>query len=86
MSKKKKDFNIIWHGYNVKCSPVGRQEYSNCYIESGSVTGHPTDTMYLRVGGDNIEEDMTLLLRPDEADAIIWVLSGVLWSHEMEKI
>jgi hypothetical protein len=84
--KKKKDFNVVWHGYNVKCSPVGRQEYSNCYIESGTVIGHPTDTIYLKVCNDDMPEPSILLLRPDEAEAIIWVLSGVLWNQEMEKI
>jgi hypothetical protein len=84
--KKKKDFNVVWHGYNVKCSPVGRQEYSNCYIESGTVKGHPTDTIYLKVCNDDMPEPSILLLRPDEAEAIIWVLSGVLWNQEMEKI
>jgi len=84
--KKKKDFSVVCHGYNVKCSPVGRQECSNCYIESGRVTGHPTDTIYLRVCNDEMPEPSILLLRPDEAKAIIWVLSGVLWCQEMEKI
>ena len=42
------------------------------------------DTLYVRLERDG--EDTTLLLRPDEAQAIAWVLNGVLWSNEMKRL
>ncbi len=64
--------------------PVCTQPYQDCVFEAGNVTGHPIDTLYLtlRRGG----EETTLLLRPDEAQAIAWVLSGVLWSDQMRRL
>lgn len=85
MSKKYKSFTVKWHEYECKCTPVGRQEYQNCYIEAGRVTGHPTDTIYLKVSGDDID-DIVLLLRTDEVLAINWVLSGTLWCQELDRL
>lgn len=60
---------------------VVRQPYTDCVFSAGFVDGHPVDTVYLRIerGG----EPWTLLLRPDEAQAICWVLNGALWSDAM---
>jgi hypothetical protein len=60
------------------------QEYSPGGFSAGVVDGIPPDTLYLKVhekeeGG----EPTYLFLRPDEAQAIIWVLSGALWSTQM---
>lgn len=63
---------------------VCEQPYQNCTFEAGYVTGHPVDSLYVRLKrGD---EDTTLLLRPDEAQAIAWVLNGVLWSDQMRRM
>ena len=64
--------------------PICVQPYRNCTFSAGYVTGHPVDTLYVRLERDG--EDTTLLLRPDEAQAIAWVLNGVLWSNEMKRL
>ena len=42
-------------------------------------SGHPVDNLYLRIERPGTEE-MTLLLRPDEVSALVYVLNGALWS------
>lgn len=66
---------------------VIRQEYdkNSCVLSAGIVEGHPIDTLFLRLARDG-EEPTNILLRPDEAQAIIWLLSGALWSHQMDEI
>lgn len=60
------------------------QAYNNCSFSAGYVEGHPVDTMYLRLlRGDS---DRMFLLRPDEVQAIVWCLTGVLWSEAMSKL
>jgi hypothetical protein len=57
------------------------QPYANCTFSAGFVSGHEVDTLYLRLKrGD---DDTTILLRPDEAAALAWCLTGVLWSERM---
>ena len=68
---------------------VIRQEYrgNNCIISSGFVEGNnkpPEDIIYLRLQKDSVKPT-TLLLRPDEASAMNWVLSGVVWSYLMNE-
>jgi hypothetical protein len=55
------------------------QPYANCVFSAGFVTGHPVDTLYLRLARGG-EEPTTILLRPDEAAALAWCLTGALWS------
>jgi hypothetical protein len=64
-----------------------RQEYggNNCIISAGFVEGESkpdVDEIYLRLEKDNVEPTV-LLLRPDEAQVIAWVLSGSVWSYLM---
>lgn len=61
-----------------------RQAYRNCVISAGTVAGHPVDTLYLKLerGG---QVDTFLLLRPDEAAALAWRLTGALWSVEVAR-
>ena len=59
------------------------QPYSNCVISAGAVEGHPIDTLYLKLEREG-KVDTFLLLRPDEAAALAWCLSGVLWSALVE--
>lgn len=63
-----------------KYTELCAQPYANCKFSSGSVEGHPVDTLYLR-WERNGEEPSTLLLRPDEMAAIAWCATGALWSH-----
>lgn len=62
-----------------------RQPYQNCAFSAGFVEGHPVDTLYLKLERDG-EDPYILLLRPDEAAAIAWCLTGVLWSDHMARM
>jgi hypothetical protein len=67
-----------------------RQEYggNNCIISAGFVDGKnkpKVDIIYVKLEKDGVE-GTTLLLRPDEAQALAWVSSGVVWSHLMRSI
>lgn len=62
-----------------------RQAYSNCIFSAGIVEGHPVDTLYIMLER-NGKRDMLLLLRPDEAAALAWCLTGTLWTHEISKM
>ena len=70
----------------VELNEVFTQEYTgnNCRFEAGLIEGHPVDTIYLTIGKDGVEP-LTLLLRRDEALAIVIGLSSALWSEEMTK-
>jgi hypothetical protein len=65
-----------------------RQEYggNKCIFSAGFVHGKnrpKVDTIYVRLEKDGVDPT-TLLLRPDEAQALASVASGVVWSHLME--
>lgn len=64
-----------------------RQEYTgnNCVFSAGFVCNHPVDTVYLKIEKDDSEPTI-ILLRPDEMASIAWLATGVLWSHEMQKL
>ena len=69
---------------------VIKQEYggNNCVISAGFVEGDnkpEVDIIYVRLEKDGVEPT-NLLLRPDEAQALAWVSSGVVWSHLMGGI
>jgi hypothetical protein len=62
-----------------------RQEYggNNCVFSAGFVEGRnkpEEDTIYIRLEKDGVEPTV-LLLRPDEAQSLAWIASGVVWSH-----
>jgi hypothetical protein len=89
MKNKSIESEKIFTEDGLTFSEVIRQEYSgnNCIISAGFVDGSnkpPVDTIYLRLEKDNVEPTI-LLLRPDEAQAISWITSGVVWSHLMEQ-
>lgn len=60
------------------------QPYDNCIISAG-ITDHPIDTIYLKFSRPP-EDDILIVLRPDEALALAWLMSGVCWSIEIQKI
>ena len=64
-----------------------RQEYSvnHCVLSGGYVDGDPVDTLYLRLEKDG-EAPTTLLLRPDEMQALAWICNGGLWSESMARL
>lgn len=89
MKNQSIDKEIVFSENNLTFSEVIRQEYvgNNCIISAGFVEGEnkpPVDTMYLRLEKDGVEPTV-LLLRPDEAQAISWITSGVVWSHLMQE-
>lgn len=66
---------------------VIRQVYrgNNCIFSAGFVNGDQKpqeDTIYIRLEKDTAETTV-ILLRPDEAQIIAWIASGVVWSHLM---
>jgi hypothetical protein len=73
-------------GHVVTLHEACAQPYQNCVFSAGLASGHPVDTMYLQLKRDGEPEPLTLLLRPDEAMAIYWALSGALWTHEMRRM
>lgn len=79
-------FEIRLHGglaaRAIKFEQVAEQAYDDCVFRAGLVEGHKVDTLYLGIEGEG-RPDLTLLLRTDEALALIWVLSGALWSEEL---
>jgi hypothetical protein len=63
---------------------VIQQEYEDGKIAAGFLENHPTDSVYLELNRN--EENIVLAMRPDEAAAVLWCLSGMLWSLEMIRL
>lgn len=87
MKNKSLENSVVFAEDGLLFSEVIRQEYggNNCVISAGFVSGDnkpPVDTMYLRLEKDGVDPTV-LLLRPDEAQAISWIMSGAVWSHLM---
>lgn len=74
--------SLTWQEDGLTYTETIRQAYSNCVFSAGMVEGHPVDTMYLQLERDG-KRDVCLLLRPDEAAALAWCLTGVLWTKEI---
>jgi hypothetical protein len=79
----------IFEDGGLSYTEVIRQEYTgnNCIISAGYVYGNnkpSVDIIYLRLEKDGVEPT-TLLLRPDEIQAIEWVSTGVIWSYLMNQ-
>ena len=68
----------------VDCWEAGRQEYTNCVFSAGLVSGIEPDNFYLLLEREGIPT--LLFLRQDEAQAIITLLSGALWSSEISEV
>jgi hypothetical protein len=82
--------DAVFTSNGLKYTEAVRQEYggNNCIISAGFVEGEnkpEVDTIYVRLEKDGVEPT-TLLLRPDEAQALAWVSSGVIWSHLMKDM
>jgi len=71
----------------IEYHETGRQEYvgNDCVFSAGLCSGHPIDTMYIKLErGD--EEPITILLRPDEVAALSWLISGAMWSWQIQRM
>lgn len=60
------------------------QPYKDASFRAGLVVGHEIDTIYFEIDRDE-RPQLTILLRSDEALALIWVLSGALWSEQIQS-
>lgn len=76
-------WQIILRGVPFVEREVSAQPYLNCRFSAGLVDGHHVDTIYLKFEREG-EEMRTIYLRQDEAQAVLTVLSGALWSHILE--
>ena len=66
-------------GRRALCAPACRQPYTNAEFSAGRVYGAEPDAAYLRLQKQR-EAPTTILLRPDEMQAVAWVCAGALWS------
>lgn len=85
MSDEYPPFVVESEEKQYELTPISRQDYENCFFEAGLLVGHPTDTLYLRYGRAQ-EEPTIVFLRPDEMMALIWCLSGTVWSTMMSAL
>jgi hypothetical protein len=88
-NKSLREYNIYTEN-GLTFTEIIRQEYSgnNCIISAGYVEGEgkpEVDIIYLRLAKDGVDPTL-LLLRPDEAQIISWVSSGVVWSYLMDEM
>ena len=84
-NRNKAKFDIRVNGRKGKFWRACVQPYLNCEFSAGLIKGLEPDTIYLRLDKDTLEPT-TIMLRPDEAMAIIYVLSGALWSDEIFEV
>ena len=73
---------VLDDGRVAHCWRAQAQEYSDCVFSAGLSTNIDPDLLYLRLEREG-EEPTTIFLRLDEATAILYCLSGALWSHQM---
>ena len=90
MIKNLSDTDVEWTDEDGrKFRELIRQEYTgnNCIFSGGTVEGCevPEDVFYLRWEKDGVDPTM-LLIRPDEAAAIGWLCTALLWSHTIAEM
>lgn len=81
-NRHKQEFTIKFGNRIGKFWRAVFQPYQDCEISAGLIKGLEPDTIYLRFDRSN-NKPTTFFLRPDEALAIIHVLSGALWSNSI---
>jgi hypothetical protein len=72
-------------GRVAHCVEAQAQEYQNCKISAGLVDGIEPDTVYFRFQKEQ-DEPTYFFLRPDEATALIYCLSGAVWSGQIQRL
>ncbi len=70
-------------GRVAECWQGAKQEYQDCTISAGLVTGIEPDSLYFRFERDDDDGPTTFFLRPDEMLALIHVCSGAMWSDNI---
>ena len=63
----------------ITLESVCEQPYEGACFRAGRVEGHDVDEMYFELEREG-KPQLTVLLRDDEALALIWVMSGAVWS------
>ena len=69
----------------VTLKEIEAQPYRGTRFSAGLAEGHPVDTVYLKLERWP-EEPTVILLRRDEALALIRLLAGALWSDAMDQL
>ena len=82
--------NRIYQESGLRYTEVIRQKYggNDAVISGGFVEGKnkpEVDIIYVKLKKNNADP-VTLLLRPDEAQMLAWVSSGVVWSYLMGTV
>jgi len=67
------------HEFEVE--EVLKQDYDDCSISAGLVINDEIETIYLKLS--RLDDEISIVLTDDEALAIIWTLSGALWSKNI---
>jgi hypothetical protein len=76
-------FKITHMNYECECVPKCVHEHSNMRFEAGIATGHPTDTLYIKIEKPDDNYWTTILITPEEAISLIWVLTGAMSTDEI---
>jgi hypothetical protein len=76
--------DVTWQDEDLVFVELIVQAYANCAFSAGAVEGHEKDSLYLKLERDG-QTDLLLLVRPDEAAAIAWCMTGALWSYELAQ-
>lgn len=78
--------DIIYTDGSLTYTEIISQTYggNDCKFSAG-FTDHPVDNIYLRLEKPGVDATL-LLLRPDEAAALAWCLSGVLYSLHLQDV
>jgi len=66
-------------GRRAQLQATIEQPYLGASFSAGFVEGAEPDAVYLRLEKAG-QEPTTILMRPDEMQAVVWVCSGALWS------
>jgi hypothetical protein len=79
-----------WEENGLCYTEIIRQEYAgnSCIISAGFVEGEnkpDVDIIYVRLEKNGVEPTV-LLLRPDEAQSLAWISSGVVWSYLISEM
>jgi hypothetical protein len=76
--------NVTYEENGLRYTEIIKQKQEqHCTISAGFVDGENRfegGTVYVKVEKENVLP-VVLFLKPDEAQSVIWALSGVLWSY-----
>jgi hypothetical protein len=83
---RKNNHRVRWHDYingvKVIFHKAENQAYSNAIFSAGLIENHPIEKVYIKFERFG-EEPETIVMRRDEALALMYSLIGALWSDSM---